>query len=297
MIISVSRRTDIPAFYPKWFMNRVREGWCRVPNPFNNKQVSRVCLLPGEVDAFVFWTRNPRPLMPHLDELDALGFRYYFLHTLIGYPARLDPKSPPVDAAIRNFHDLSARLGPELITWRYDPIVLSGSTGLEFHRKNFQRIARALRGHTKRCVISFVKVYRKVRSRLHIAAPGTPEEPDWEHPEIGELLHFISDAARENGMQAFLCAGERDISSFGILPGRCIDAALLSELFGIPTDGRKDPAQRTECGCAVSRDIGMYDTCLFGCSYCYATSSFDRARANFSRHNPESPSLIENPLF
>ena len=292
MIISVSRRTDIPAFYSKWFVNRVRQGWCQVPNPFNTKQITLVSLRPEEVAAFVFWTRNPRPLMPHLDELDALGYRYCFLHTLIGYPDRIDPKSPSVDNAVRNFRDLSTRIGPGRITWRYDPILLSSFATPEFHKENFQRIARALKGYTNRCVISFVKVYRKVRSRLKVAAPDALEEADPERPEISELLQFISETARENGIQVFNCAGDRDLSSLGILPGKCIDGELLSNVFDIPIDCRKDPSQRSECGCTVSRDIGMYDTCLFGCSYCYATSSLDRARANHSCHDPESPSLI-----
>jgi hypothetical protein len=273
-------------------MNRIRQGWCRVPNPFNKNQVSEVSLKPEEVDAFVFWTRNPRPLMPHLDELDGLGFRYCFLHTLIGYPAGIDPRSPSPDAAVKNFRELSARLGPERTTWRYDPILLSSLAGLEFHKKNFLRTARELRGCTRRCVISFVKVYRKVRSRLKLAVPDAVDELDFHRPEIGELLHFISGTARENGMEVFHCAGEQDGSAFGILPGRCIDAELLSRVFGIPLDLRKDPAQRNACGCTISRDIGMYDTCLFGCSYCYATSSHERATVNYSRHDPESPSLI-----
>jgi hypothetical protein len=292
LIISVSRRTDIPAFYPQWFVNRVRRGWCHVPNPFNKKQVSLISLQPEEVDAFVFWTRNPRPLMHYLDELDARGFRYCFLHTLIGYPGRIDPGSPPLDVAIRNFRELSERIGPARITWRYDPILLSSLTGLEFHRKNFRQIARALRGYTDRCVISFVKPYRKVRARLKIAAPDAWEDPDFGRLEIGEFLQFISKTARDNGLQVFSCAAERDMAPFGILPGKCIDAELLSHVFGIRLECRKDPSQRKECGCSASRDIGMYDTCLFGCSYCYATSSQSQARANHAGHNPESPSLI-----
>ncbi len=292
MIISASRRTDIPAFYSKWFINRVRKGWCDVPNPFNRAQVSKVSLAPRDVDAFVFWTRNPRPLIPRLDELDGLGFRYLFLITLIGYPRGIDPRSPGPEVSIANFHDLASRIGPERVTWRYDPILLSDITGPEFHEENFRRIARALRGTTNRCVISFVNVYRKARKRLEEAVPGGLAAFDPGLPRTSELLRTISAAAREEGMRVFNCAGGHDLSPFGILPSRCIDGEFIGNLFSVPVKAVKDPSQRAECGCTVSRDIGMYDTCLYGCSYCYATSNTERAEANHLSHDPESPSLV-----
>src|SRR5208337_1884423 len=293
MIVSVSRRTDIPAFYSKWFLNRIRRGWCLVPNPFNANQVSRVTLSTAEVDAFVFWSRNPRPLMRYLDQLDDMGCRYYFLFTLIGYPDRIDPGSPPLSLSIRTFQELSARVGPQRVIWRYDPIVLSGLSGTGFHESNFGLLAQELKGATGRCVISFVKPYRKARARMEAAAKGSTRQG----LEIGSLpirglLSAISEAARENAMEIFSCASEQDLSAFGINPSKCIDADLISKLFAIQLRAPKDPCQRKQCGCAVSRDIGMYDTCLFGCSYCYATSSLERAKANYARHDPESPSLL-----
>ena len=292
MIVSVSRRTDIPAFYSQWFLNRIRRGWCLVPNPFNPNQVSRVTLSTAEVDAFVFWSRNPRPLMRYLDQLDDMGCRYYFLFTLIGYPDRIDPGSPPLSLSIRTFQELSARVGPQRVIWRYDPIVLSGLSGTGFHESNFGLLARELQGATGRCVISFVKPYRKARARMEAAAQGSAEPVDFGSPPIRGLLRAISEAARENGMEICSCASEQDLSAFGINPSKCIDADLISKLFAIEISAPKDPCQRKECGCAVSRDIGMYDTCLFGCSYCYATSSLERAKANYARHDPESPSLL-----
>jgi len=292
MIVSASRRTDIPAFYSKWFLNRVRQGWCLVPNPFNRNQVSRVPLSAGEVEAFVFWTRNPRPLMGYLDELDDLGCRYCFLFTVTGYPRRIDPGSPPLDLSIRTFQELSARVGPQRIIWRYDPIVLSRLTGPGFHESNFRRVAAELKGAAHRCVISFVKPYRKVRTRMEAAAPGCVDPVDFAGPAVRGLLSTISGSARENLMETFSCASEQDLSPFGIRPSRCIDADLLSKLFRIEISAPVDPFQRKECGCAASRDIGVYDTCLFGCSYCYATSSLERAKANYARHDPQSPCLV-----
>ncbi len=292
MIVSVSRRTDIPALYSQWFMNRMRQGWCLVPNPFNPNQVSWVSLSTAEVDAFVFWSRNPRPLMRHLDELDDMGCRYYFLFTLIGYPDRIDPGSPRQDLSIRTFQELSARVGPERVIWRYDPIVLSSLSGTGFHESNFRLLARELKGATGRSVISFVEPYRKARARMEAAARGSADPVDFGSLPIRGLLSAISEAARENGMEIFSCASKQDLSEFGINPSKCIDAELISKLFSIEIDAPKDTRQRKECGCAASRDIGVYDTCLFGCSYCYATSSLERAKAEFARHDPGSPSLV-----
>jgi hypothetical protein len=230
--------------------------------------------------------------MGSLEELDGLGCRYYFLFTMIGYPRLIDPGAPPLEVSIQTFHDLSARVGPERVIWRYDPIVLSEHTGSEFHEKNFRQTARALKGSTDRCIISFMKPYRKARGRLEAAAPGSLAPVHFNDDAVRELLHAISEAARENGMAIYSCAGEEDLTPFGIHPSRCIDGELISRLFGMETGRSKDPCQRTECGCTVSRDIGMYDSCLFGCSYCYATTSFERAKANHARHDPEGLSLL-----
>ncbi len=292
MIVSASRRTDIPAFYAKWFLNRVRAGWCLVPNPFNPNQTSRVSLSAPEVDAIVFWSRNPRPLLKKLALLDDSGLRYYFLFTLVGYPRAIEPGAPPLEQSLRTFQELSAQVGPERTIWRYDPIVLSELSGVDFHENNFRKIASELRGAARRCVISFVQPYRKARARMEAAAPGCCDPIDFNRPRLRALLGAISQIAAENRMQLFSCAMEQDFSPFGITPSRCIDSRLISTLFDIRPTAAKDPCQRKECGCAASRDIGIYDTCLFGCTYCYATSSFQRAMENHSRHDPQNPSLI-----
>jgi hypothetical protein len=230
--------------------------------------------------------------MRYLDELDDLSCRYYFLFTLIGYPHLIDPGSPSLAMSVKTFQELSARVGRQRVIWRYDPIVLGCPGGAGFHESNFRKVARTLRGAASRCVISFFQPYRKVRARMEAAAPGSLDPVDFDSPAVRELLSAISETARENGMEVFSCASEHDFSPFGIKPSKCIDAGLLSKLFGIEISAAKDPCQRKECGCAASRDIGMYDTCLAGCSYCYATSSLERAKANFARHDPESPCLV-----
>lgn len=292
MIISASRRTDIPAFYAAWFLNRVRAGCCTVPNPFNSRQVSHISLKPEEVDVIVFWTRNPQPLMPHLAELDGRGFHYYFQYTLMNNPRSLDPLSPPLDRAIKTFQDLSDLVGPEKVIWRYDPIVFGETTDTEFHRKTFAFLARALKNHTRRSVVSIVDLYQKNRKRLQeFSMPGFDLDGS-SRKDVAGLMSAMADMAQGNGMEIFSCAEEIDLQAYGIHPGRCVDDIYIKETFGLDVTHRKDPSQRKACGCVVSRDIGMYDSCLFGCRYCYATSSFEQAKINHQGHDPAAPSLL-----
>jgi hypothetical protein len=295
MIISASRRTDIPAFYAQWFMNRVRAGYCTVPNPFNPSQVTTISLRPEDVDVIVFWTRNPRPMFRHLEELDRRGYRYYFQYTLLDNPRLLDRKGPPVVASLDTFRELAGRIGPERVIWRYDPIVFSNLTDTRFHQETYARIARALRGHTYRSVISLLDMYRKLDKRLRALAGQGVEVVDYDgkpDQRFDELMHNLVDTAHENGMQLLSCAETRDLQVYGIRPGKCIDDDYIRDVFGLEVSHRKDPSQREACGCVVSRDIGMYETCLFGCQYCYATGSFERARLNYRAHDPHSPSLL-----
>ena len=292
MIVSASRRTDIPAFYVAWMVRRLREGFCTVANPYNRNQVSFISLRPEDVDAIVFWTRNPRPLMPYLDELDSRGYRYYFQFTILGYPREIDPKSPTTETAVETFRDLAQRLGPRRVIWRYDPIVFTGITPPAFHEENFQRLADSLRGHTCRVVISIVDMYRKIEKRLK-TLEGTPAAVrPCDAGEFGPLIRRLAETAGKNRMEIVSCAEEVDLRPFGILPGKCVDDRVIAEAFGIEVSGTKDPTQRKACGCVVSRDIGMYESCLFGCQYCYATKCFDQAKANFDSHDPNSPSLL-----
>lgn len=292
MIISASRRTDIPAFYSRWFMNRIREGFCLVPNPFNRRQTSRISLAPADVDAIVFWTRNPRPLLPYLRELDERGYRYYFQFTLLGYPRLLDPRSPSLPAASETFHRLSDYVGTKRVVWRYDPIVFTGMTPVSFHEEQYERIAELLRGTTERSVVSVVDSYRKTQSRWQKLA-NTPAsllscDPELRHALLGRLAEI----ARQNGLDITSCAEDEDWSPWGIRPGKCVDPAILQRAFGLELNAAKDPHQRPACGCTVSRDIGMYDSCPLGCTYCYATTSFDRARSRLRAHDPEAAFLV-----
>jgi predicted adenine nucleotide alpha hydrolase (AANH) superfamily ATPase len=292
MIISASRRTDIPAFYAEWFINRIRAGYCAVPNPFNPSQVSQVSLRPEDVEVIVFWTRNPLPILPYLGELDQRGYGYYFLYTVMNNPREIDPKSPPLKTSLKTFQKLADRIGPQKVVWRYDPIFFSTITGPRFHRKTYKHIAQALSKYTRRSVISITNVYRKTRKRLQTLESGGVELQDCEGEAFGNLMAAFAKVAHENGMAIFSCAEESGWRTYGILPGKCIDDAYIKAVFGLEVSHKKDPSQRKACGCIVSKDIGMYDSCIYGCIYCYATTSFEQAKVNYGRHHPNSPSLI-----
>ncbi len=295
MIVSASRRTDIPAFFAEWFKNRIEAGYCNVPNPFNRNQVSRVSLDPDKVDVIAFWTRHPRPLLSYLDHLDALGFRYYFQFTVLNYPRFLDARGPSLKISIQNFRKLATLIGPARVIWRYDPIVLTADTDATFHQENYRTIAEMLRGYTNRSVISFVDIYRKNAKRLHLlAAKGQPEITPIGKPNVqyDEMMRRIVDAANSNGMSIQSCAESFDLTDYGIHPGKCIDGQYIADVFGILVGDAKDKGQRKFCGCTTSKDIGMYHSCQFGCQYCYATNSYDLARNNSQNHQPTSPSML-----
>ncbi len=292
MIISASRRTDVPAFYSRWFMKRIEAGHCEVPNPFNPVQIRRVSLKPEDVEVIVFWTRNASPLLRHLEELENRGYRYLFLYTVMNNPRVMDPRCPSLDEALSTFRALSDRVGPERVIWRYDPLVFSNAMNAEFHMRAYETLAKHLQGYTRRSIMSVVNVYRKVRQRLAALGEKGIEWAECGEEAFAELMRFMASAARENGMALSSCAQERDLTACGISPGKCIDDGLIREVFGLEVNRTKDPSQRKACGCVVSRDIGMYDTCLYGCAYCYATTSLDRAKQNYRRHDPEASSII-----
>lgn len=297
MIISASRRTDIPAFYGEWFINRVKAGYFDRINPYNPKQVKSFSLRQEEVDAFVFWTKNPRPFFKHLDLIDGMGYNYLFHFTLNDYPADFEPGVPSISQRIDAFKELSGRIGPKRVVWRYDPVILSSLTPPEYHLEKIAALAWELASYTERLVISFLDFYDKVRRKLNrlTESKGVRFE-DWLDSANSELLEQfaarVAALAKENGIQTFTCCEALDLRQYGILPGSCIDGALLNEVFGLNKRWKKDPAQRKYCRCAVSVDMGVYDTCRAGCVYCYAAGGAGAVTKTVKQHFPDSPALI-----
>lgn len=284
MIISASRRTDLPACYSDWFLNRVRERYVLVRNPMNPHSVSRVDLSPDAVDCIVFWTKNPTPM---LDKLDALkDYPFYFQFTLTPYENDVETNLPPKFRLVEAFHRLAERIGPERVIWRYDPIFLNGRYSFTFHEEFFARLAEQLKGCTEKCTISFLDVYPKIKRQL--AQLETGEVPTQQQRALAKRLAEI---ATQYGLKIDVCSEEGDFSEFGISRAHCIDPALISRLLGFPVKAGKDKNQRPECGCIASVDIGAYDTCRNGCRYCYANHSLEAVRRNSASYAPLSPLL------
>lgn len=259
-------------------MDRVREGYCDVANPFRADQVSRVSLRAEDVDVVVFVTRNAGPLLSHLAELDKRGLRYYFQYTLTGYPRTLEAATPAVPDALDTLRRLVGHVGSERLIWRYDPILFTTLTPPAYHVEQFARLAESLRGLTRRVTVSIMDDYRFVTARLKkLESAGiTRLETSPEEEEFGNLMRSLSATAPAHGMEIFSCAEPIDLSSYGIAAGKCIDDTYIRRVFGIDVTRRKDPSQRKPCGCVVSKDIGAYNTCRHGCVYCYATRSVNK---------------------
>jgi hypothetical protein len=206
----------------------------------------------------------------------------------------LDPKSPSVYASIKTFKELSQRAGIDHVIWRYDPIVFGNQTEVPFHINAYEKIASALDGYTQRSVISIMDNYAKANSRLRqLPKEGYQVKAGHEIKEaVNDLIPALVQIAHKSHMEIVSCAEEIDLSAYGVRPGKCVDDEYIQKVFGLVVGSKKDHSQRKECGCVVSKDIGMYDSCLFGCQYCYATQSFERARRHHEAHDPQSPSLV-----
>lgn len=273
MIISASRRTDIPAFHASWFMERIRSGKVEVKNPFNPSRTKTVSLRPEDVDAVVFWTRNAEPLLNHLQELDDRGFNYIFLYTITGYGPPLEKQSPPLTDALATFKKLSQKIGPERIFWRFDPVVFVSGKGEDWITDRFNTIARALSRETGRVIVSFLDFYPKVVKRLKSLERESGLsviDISQQDAVVGKIAAALASSAAAYGMDIVSCAEKTDIARFGINPGGCIDGNELNRLFGTCIPVKKDKNQRPECRCTASQDIGEYRTCRHECAYCYA---------------------------
>jgi hypothetical protein len=290
-VISVSRRTDIPAFYSDWLMNRLQAGFCHWLNPFSQK-VSRVSLAPDDCIALVFWTRNPAPLLAHIPELDARGYSFYVLYTLLDYPPLFEPGTPGIDAAVETFRQLSSIVPPERVFWRYDPVIVSSITPHQFHIERFSLLARRLEGLTHRCIFSFLDEYGKTRRNLGQIARREGVVFETPTPEQQQrLVADLSEIAQAHGMHMHACCEPQVLSVAAVRPCHCVDVAVLRQVTAHPHLHLKQRPTRTHCGCYASVDIGSYQTCLAGCAYCYATDNHSLALQRHAAHDPHDTIL------
>ncbi|MBE5783607.1 MAG: DUF1848 domain-containing protein [Clostridiales bacterium] len=283
MILSVSRRTDIPRWYMPWLMNRIHAGYAIMQNPMNAGQYFRVDLSPKVVDCIVFWSKDPYPALEYLDELSERGFQYYFQFTLTPYGQDLERFLRPKEEIEKTFIELSGKTGKDRVIWRYDPIILNRELTMEWHKTQFLRMCEKIGAHTDTVTISFVDIYSKLH---HAALRSIMDE------EMKELAGFIGDTAKRFGLKAVACSESGDFSAYGIGRSACIDRARIEKLLGCALDIPRDKNQRANCGCCQSVDIGAYNTCTNGCIYCYANTSEGAAKRKYEAHDPRGEMLF-----
>ena len=329
VIISASRSTDIPAFYSKWFFNRLAKGYCLWYNPFNINQKMYISFARCRV--IVFWTKDPSPIIPYLLELDKRGIHYYFQVTLNDYEKEgFEPNVPSVENRIETFKLLSSLIGKERVIWRFDPLIVTPQLTPRMLLTKIWHIGNELKGYTDKLVFSFVdvKAYRKVQNNLVKETPyytkdnvEQAEMTDAQRTEIVDGLVKLREIWKQDGwnLEMATCAEEVDLDKYGISHNRCIDGELMKRIFvddkelvyylhtlkwpekdmfgevpPIPQKPKnvKDTGQRKICGCMVSKDIGMYNTCRHFCVYCYANTSREAVLKNKDKHSEESESII-----
>lgn len=329
VIISASRSTDIPAFYAKWFFNRLAKGYCAWYNPFNQQ---KMYISFKNCKVIVFWTKNPKPIIPYLYILDNMGIHYYFQVTLNDYVNEgFEPNVSSVEERVKTFKSLSSLIGKEKVIWRFDPLIITPNIGPKELLTRIWLIGNQLKGYTDKLVFSFidVKAYRKVQNNLiketKIFTKENVENAEANHSQrikIVEGLKAIRDAWHKEGWNVDMatCAEDIDLETYGIKHNSCIDGELMNKIFAddkelvyylhtlklpekdmfgeippipLKTKNIKDTGQRKICGCMVSKDIGMYNTCRHFCVYCYANTSKGIVIKNSQKHNDDSESIIE----
>lgn len=297
MIIQAGMRTDIPAFYSEWFMNRIREGYVLVRNPYNPDQITRYELDPKVVDCIAFCTKNPTPMLSHLQELQA--FRQFWFVTLTPYGKDIEPNVPNKHNIVESFKELSWAVGTaksagsgDAVQWRYDPIFINEKYSVEQHIKSFEVMASKLAGYTHTCVISFIDLYSKVKKNF-------PEAREVSYEERALLAKAFVEIGKQFDIQIKTCAEGKDLEQYGVICEGCSTAAVIEKALDLPSQGlRLQPPKknfaRSECQCIIGCDVGAYNTCPHLCKYCYANYSKELVLANRQLHDPESPMIIGN---
>lgn len=280
MIISASRRTDIPAFHMDWMMNRLRAGYCLVRNPMVANVVYRIDLDPKNVDAIIFVTKNPAPIIPHLKEIASMGHLALFQVTITPYGRDIEPEVPFKADVADAFKAVSERIGADRMIWRYDPIILNDRIGVEYHRRKFELLCKELEGYTRRCTFSFLEMYGKLHDR--------PELRSITFAEMDAMAEMMVPIAERYGMKLSYCCAKHDLSRFGIEPRGCIDRQMMRSL-NIPLEEMDSPL-RDGCRCVKNIDIGSYDTCLHNCIYCYANRR-NKEQRRMKDYDPEGEML------
>ncbi|HAA89978.1 MAG TPA: hypothetical protein DCE07_05335 [Peptococcaceae bacterium] len=290
MIISASRRTDIPAFYGEWLYRRLEEGWAVAVNPFTKAAV-RVSLNPGDVYALVLWSKNFQPFLPYLDYLDQRKLNLYFLFTITAMDGQFEPHVPQKEEMVEVFRYLSERYSPEQVQWRFDPILITTELDCDYYLERFEYLARRLKGYTRRCYISFANRYRKAELRFQERFGNSSRWLELELEEKQKLVREMAQIAEGCGIGLYSCC-QPELVGGGVKRGSCVDYLHMASLFGEMIPAPPKTPTRAGCWCYDSIDIGMYDICLHDCVYCYANQNHERALQRYRAHRPDCPSLL-----
>ncbi len=285
MIIQSGSRTDIPAFYAEWFANRLKEGYVYVRNPFNMTYINKYVLHPSVVDLICFCSKNPAPMLKYLDLLKPYGMYWYV--TITGYGRDIEPNVPDAMEVVETFKKLSDFAGIDSMGWRYDPIFLNEKYTRDYHLEKFEQIAKELDGYTNNCVISFIDLYQKVRKNF-------PEAKAVEREDRLYLGKRMAQIAKEHGMVLRPCSEGTELEMFGADCSGCMTQPIYEKAVHNTMNFPKGKNARNSCACYLGGDIGMYNTCLHMCRYCYANYDEQTVRENHEKHDPNSPLLVGN---
>ena len=283
MILNTGSRTDIPAFYSDWFYNRIQEGYCLVRNPYYPEQVTKYVLSPQVIDAIVFCTKNPQPMLDRLSLLSQ--YCTFWLVTITPYEQDIEPCVPRWSKVIDNFRYLSRQVGVDRMSWRYDPIFISQKYSVSYHIERFEQMAEDLQGYTRQCVVSFIDLYEKTKRNFPQARSVTAAQQE-------QLIETFSKIAAAKGMQIHLCCEDRALTKANVDADGCLSQTVLERAIGAALHVPKKKMARDACSCLLGADIGMYNTCGHGCLYCYANYDNESVRVNRKLHDSASPLLI-----
>lgn len=283
MIINTGCRTDIPAFYSKWLMNRIQEGYVMVRNPYNPSQVTKYSLSPDVVDCLAFCTKNPEPILKYLDELDI--YRQFWFVTITPYGKDIEPNVPDKKKVMESFKKLSNHIGVDAIGWRYDPIFIGDGFDVNKHITCFEKMAKELKGYTHNCTISFLDLYEKVKRNAPNINPPTKEE------QI-RMAKAFSKIGKENNMVIHACCEKTYLSQYGLQCNGCMSQEIVEKAINNTLQPPKRKNLRQECNCLMGNDIGAYNTCGHLCKYCYANANKQFVIENMKKHDNNSPFLI-----
>ena len=283
MILNTGNRTDIPAFFSDWFFNRIQEGFVCVRNPYFPHQVTKYILDPQVIDIICFCTKNPKPMLSRLDLIK--DYKQFWFVTITPYNQTIEPYVPNKNEIIRSFIELSKKIGSHCIGWRYDPIFLNDYYTIEYHLRIFEKMCQKLTGYTHQYVISFIDLYQKTKKNFKEVQEVNQKDQIY-------LCQKFVEIGKKYNIEIYTCHENESLKTTGVHTSGCMNQQIIERALGHSLKLPKINEARQGCRCLLNNDIGVYNTCLHSCLYCYA--NYDRVTVlkNVKMHNKKSPFLI-----